>query len=311
MVDGLRGRVQPLPTKRSQLGGVVLQVGVAVVAGVRALPSRGTWAAIGVGLTAFALAVAVWWLLGRWFTLVVATEAMGAGLVVALRAVGLDHGLFAGLIAGLPAVSLLLVGNTATWMQGLRAVVVTPLDPRDVEVGQPALDELQASGFRTEADLAYGLYGNATVVAAFRHRSLPVYAEVSRSFGGAAHPSGVVTLLQGGGALETETGASFPRGSSWLRQVFPRADLATLTRRHLEALAWLRQRGVVASPATPGTYAISVESMLDGTAAAVQAHPLWHAAHHVVLRVLRRHLDQGPLQGQRDLGGRVQVPAGV
>ena len=310
-MGSLRGGEQPLPSKRSQTGGLVFQVGLAVVAGVLAAPSRGIWPAVAFALIVLALSLVVWRQIGKWFTLVVGAESIGFLLLRALAEGGMDDNV-ATLVAALLVMPLWVVATTATWMQQLRAVVVTPVDPHEVEPGPQLVEELKAAGYRTEADMAYGLYGKATVVAVFAHRSDPVYAEISVSGGGAAQASGVVTLLQGGGALNTETGAHFPRSAKTLRQVFPRADLATLTRRHLDALAWLAGRGVAPAPVTPGAYAISVEAMLDGTAAALRAHPLWHAARTALLRILRRHLDQRPLHRQRDVADRAKaVLAGV
>lgn len=106
-------------------------------------------------------------------------------------------------------------------------------------------------------------------------------------------------MLQGGSALETIVQARFPGASMTLRQVFPGADLAALTARHLEALGWLAGRGSVALPAAPWSYATLIDAQLAGLADAIRAHPLRHAARHVVLWVCRKNLDAGPLQGHR------------
>ena len=130
--------------------------------------------------------------------------------------------------------------------------------------------------------------------------------------GGPAQAAGVTSSLPGGGALDTETVGHLPAGATTLRQVFPGADLGELTRRHLEALAWLAGRGIAALPASPMAHAVQIEAQLATADAAVMAHPLRHAARLLVLSVCRRHLDQGPVQAQRHAGVRVEaVLAGV
>ena len=303
----------PLPTPRSKVAGLALQLILAVLFGVFVAPTRGTAAAVSVALTSVPALLLLWWISGKWFTLLLTIDALIVLLFTAIGALGLGQRYLATFMPVLPCLALWLVGRTATEMQQMGSVPVTLVDPRQAEVGEQVVEELRGAGFRTEPDLGYALAGTTPItVVAYAHSSQPVYAQVVLTAGRAPHPDAVISELHGGGALETAIQARSPSGALTRRQVFPGADLAALTERHLEALAWLAGRGVAALPAAPGTHAMLVEAQLDDIAAALRAHPLRHAARHVALWACRRHLDVGPLQSRRGARGQVEVaPAGA
>lgn len=288
---------------------MLLQVSLGVLLGLRLAFDRPPSVAVMAALTYGGLLVAMWWAVGRWLSLVLVVDAAPIALAAIVHALGIDAGL--GVIGVAPVVGASLVGLLAARLDRGFRTPLTGVDPADFPLPEAVAGQLTAAGFHDRADLACAYDGQASVViAAYPHRTEPVYAQVIVRPRLARPVGGLVTLLSNGRVLETETRARFPGGPGRLRQVFRGADVGELTRRHLEALAWLHGRGVAALAAEPASYRVMVDELLDDGAAAVRAHPLRASARALVLMVRRASRDEGPLQERATLAAGL-APAGT
>lgn len=146
-------------------------------------------------------------------------------------------------------------------------VALTPLsEPSShLEPGVRAFEEL---GFvRAGPAVEVGISPPA-VLQPLVHRHEPAYATVFRTGTLPAVTSvDVVSILQGErGGLTTNAdvrGASLPGELGSLRQVFPGADPAVLFKRHCEALAWLRARGLPARPVSGDQFAVDFKRAMS------------------------------------------------
>jgi hypothetical protein len=99
----------------------------------------------------------------------------------------------------------------------------------------------------------------AAIVLGFVHESEPVYGTAFRT---ETLPPKVccdfVSILHGDkGGLTTNadpSGAALPAGDGGLRQVFPGEPLEQLYRRHLDGMAYLRERGIHCRPLSADTF---------------------------------------------------------
>jgi hypothetical protein len=312
--DGGGSRLDPggrRPTAFSRNAGLALQVALAAVVTLQVGGARGTAEGVSAGVMTGLFLLAGWLLVGRWFGLVVLLNAvMWFVPLVGGPLEAVDH-----FVAAAAMVATGLVGLLATRLDRVYRAPVVRLDVADHSIAPALATTLADAGFRDVPDLVYALSGVGLTVAAFPHEHEPVYAEaiLSPNDPKGRFVGGLVTLLRDGRALETEGRGRLPAGPDRLRQVVPNGDLADMTRRHLETLSWLAQRGLGALPADPASHPVVVEELLEDSAATFRDHPLRVAARFVVLTLLRRDSDTRPVEERRapaSAGGDGRRPVG-
>ncbi|HPS79898.1 MAG TPA: hypothetical protein PLS53_17185 [Thermoanaerobaculaceae bacterium] len=157
-------------------------------------------------------------------------------------------------------------------------VVLTPRSGGDQHL-EPLVRAFEELGFvRAGPAVEVGISPPA-VLQPLVHRHEPAYATVFRTGTLPAVTSvDVVSILQGErGGLTTNAdvrGASLPGELGSLRQVFPGADPAALFRRHCEALAWLRARGLPARPVAGERFAADFKRAMSRQRRAFLLTPL-------------------------------------
>ncbi len=139
-------------------------------------------------------------------------------------------------------------------------VGLAPAEAEAPAAMQAVVDQLAALGFRPAGPLLRVAISPPATLVGLAHADQPVYATVFRT---GTIPAVVshdfVSILAGfRGGLTTMPdwrGGTLPAGEGGLRQVFPGADPETLFARHLDGLAYLRQRGLSCQPVSTGSFA--------------------------------------------------------
>jgi hypothetical protein len=296
--------VNQQPTARSRRAALLLQPVLGVLALLRIAQMRPVADGVLTALIVVGMGVGIWWLVGKWFSLVVLVEL---GLVV-LTVLGVNE-LAAMPLEVLVVVPAMLVGYVAKQMERSLSAPLADVDPMTLKLPAGLVDQFVTAGFRPEPDLAYRAGATAVTVAAFAHPRDPVLAEVTVrpvSRGGRQYV-GLVSYFGTDAALETQNGATTPVGETRLRQVFPDAGPVELVERHFDAMGWLAAQGLTPAEVDTGSYSGRLDLSLDDTARCVRAHPLRNAGRAVILMARHRDLDVGPLQGQADIARRTEA----
>lgn len=140
------------PTPRSRSAGLLLQVFLGVLVGIRLAAGRPMSVAVTGAVLYGAIFVAVWWAAGRWFSVVLFLDVLPVAMAVIVDALGIDIGL--GAISVLPIVGATLVGLLAARLdRGFRAPI-TGVEPATLSLRDTLAGELAAAGFHDRPDVA-------------------------------------------------------------------------------------------------------------------------------------------------------------
>jgi len=159
-------------------------------------------------------------------------------------------------VVNLGLVGLLLIGVIAmVIIANLPSQVeMIPVDEGTVHAELRALgNRFEQLGFRPAGPPRRVKIAPSAIVLGYAHETEPVYGTAFRT---ETIPAKLccdfVSILHGDkGGLTTNSdpgGAALPEGDSSLRQVFPGAELEELYRKHLEGVAYLRDRGIQCRP---------------------------------------------------------------
>jgi len=238
---------------------------------------------------------------------------VGLGLLLFYRPKGVGPAGPAGILIGLAVVFILLVGFIAFSIStSLPAdVSIRPLDgPIDPSV-ESLSREIKALGFEEAGGPFLVEIKPAAALAAFVHRTEPVYATVFRT---GTVPSvtsyDFVSIFEGvpGGLTTTANwrGGALPAGPGEFRQIIADAGSRQVFEAHLEGLGWLKRHGVWAKNVSAATFVGDFKAALAHQRRNFVSAPVKTALIALGRTVSRRSPDFGLLAAQKGAEARVR-----